>query len=212
MRHSFIQISGYLLGLLLILSSTVTRAQEAPLSVVANATNGVITELVKTKPEQRDQAMIEKLVEAYILPAIDQQKIAMGALGKYWRRATPEEQQRFITVFRDRQLRTYGGAFKAFSGETLTYSDNIRYSPDGGRAIVSGEFKQTSGTKVPVDFKLYKTKQGEWLVYVAVIASLSIVTAYRTQLNDKLQNMSIAELLTELEEAPVEPVEPIARN
>jgi ABC-type transporter MlaC component len=186
------------------MASAVANDQQ-PLKVVEQATNGVIAELKKTAPEQRDAAMVERLVEEYILPAIDQEKIAMGALGKYWRRATPEEQQRFISIFRDRQLRTYGGAFKAFSGEKLEFSDT-RFSPDGGRAIVKGEFTQTNGNKVPVDFRLYKDKDSNnWLVYDAVISGLSMVKTYRTQLSDRLQNISIGELIAELESEPVKP-------
>ena len=183
-------------------------SDDKPLKVVEQATNGVIAELKKTEPEERDAQMVERLVQEYILPAIDQEKIAMGALGKYWRRATPEEQQRFITIFRDRQLRTNGGAFKAFSGETLEFSDT-RYSPDGGRAIVKGQFTQTNGNKVPVDFRLYENKEsGDWLVYDAVISGLSMVKTYRTQLSDRLQNISIGELITELESEPVKPYDP----
>ena len=183
-------------------------ADDAPLKVVEAATDGVINELQKTAPDERDAAMVERLVEEYILPAIDQEKIAMGALGKYWRRATPEERERFITIFRDRQLRTYGGAFKAFSGEKLEFSET-RYSPDGGRAIVKGEFTQTNGNKVPVDFRLYEDKDsGQWLVYDAVISGLSMVKTYRTQLADRLQNISISELIAELESEPVDAYDP----
>lgn len=185
------------------LVTSVMASDERPLEIVERATNGVISELQKTAPEQRDAAMVERLVEEYILPAIDQEKIAMGALGKYWRRATPDEQQRFIDIFRDRQLRTYGGAFQAFSGEELKFSDT-RFSPDGGRAIVKGEFTQTNGNKVPVDFRLYKAKDSnDWFVYDAVIAGLSMVKTYRTQLSARLQNISISELIAELESEPV---------
>lgn len=191
--------------LLMSFMASAVANDEQPLKVVEQATNGVIAELKKTAPEQRDAAMVERLVEEYILPAIDQEKIAMGALGKYWRRATPEEQQRFISIFRDRQLRTYGGAFKAFSGEKLEFSDT-RFSPDGGRAIVKGEFTQTNGNKVPVDFRLYKDKDSNnWLVYDAVISGLSMVKTYRTQLSDRLQNISIGELIAELESEPIKP-------
>lgn len=191
--------------LLMSFMASAVANDEQPLKVVEQATNGVIAELKKTAPEQRDAAMVERLVEEYILPAIDQEKIAMGALGKYWRRATPEEQQRFISIFRDRQLRTYGGAFKAFSGEKLEFSDT-RFSPDGGRAIVKGEFTQTNGNKVPVDFRLYKDKDSNnWLVYDAVISGLSMVKTYRTQLSDRLQNISIGELIAELESEPAKP-------
>ena len=191
---------------LVMLFAVRSYADDAPMKVVSEATNGVIKELIKTSPEDRDPKLVERLVANYILPAIDQEKIAMGALGKYWRRATPAEQQRFLTIFRERQMKTYGGAFKAFSGETLTFSET-RYSPDGERAIVKGEFTQSSGSKVPVDFRLYLDKDSDqWLVYDAVISGLSMVKTYRTQLSDRLQNISIAELLTELETEPVTPV------
>lgn len=197
-----------LFTVLLLAISQAFAADDAPLKVVEAATDGVINELQKTAPDERDAAMVERLVEEYILPAIDQEKIAMGALGKYWRRATPEERERFITIFRDRQLRTYGGAFKAFSGEKLEFSET-RYSPDGGRAIVKGEFTQTNGNKVPVDFRLYEDKDsGQWLVYDAVISGLSMVKTYRTQLADRLQNISISELIAELESEPVDAYDP----
>lgn len=192
---------------LMMLFAVRSYAEDAPMKVVAAATNGVIQELMKTSPDERDPLMVERLVENYILPAIDQEKIAMGALGKYWRDATPEERQRFITIFRERQMKTYGGAFKAFSGETLAFSET-RYSPDNSRAVVKGEFTQSSGAKVPVDFRLYLNKDTKkWLVYDAVISGLSMVQTYRTQLADRLQTISLAELLVELENEPIKPVE-----
>lgn len=191
---------------LVMLFAVRSYAEDAPMKVVSAATNGVLKELIKTSPDNRDPELVERLVASYILPAIDQEKIAMGALGKYWRRATAEERQRFITIFRERQMKTYGGAFKAFSGETLTFSET-RYSPDGDRAIVKGEFTQSSGSTVPVDFRLYLDKDSNnWLVYDAVISGLSMVKTYRTQLGDRLQNISIAELLIELETEPVSPI------
>lgn len=191
---------------LVMLFAVRSYAEDAPMKVVSAATNGVLKELIKTSPDNRDPKLVERLVASYILPAIDQEKIAMGALGKYWRRATPEERQRFITIFRERQMKTYGGAFKAFSGETLTFSET-RYSPDGDRAIVKGEFTQSSGSTVPVDFRLYLDKDSDkWLVYDAVISGLSMVKTYRTQLSNRLQNISIAELLIELETEPVTPI------
>lgn len=192
---------------LMMLFAVRSYAEDAPMKVVAAATNGVIQELMNTSPDERDPLMVERLVENYILPAIDQEKIAMGALGKYWRNATPEERQRFITIFRERQMKTYGGAFKAFSGETLAFSET-RYSPDNSRAVVKGEFTQSSGAKVPVDFRLYLNKDTKkWLVYDAVISGLSMVQTYRTQLADRLQTISLAELLVELENEPIKPVE-----
>ena len=127
----------------------------------------------------------------------------MGALGKYWRQATPGERKEFIDVFRERQLNTYSGAFKAYDGQDLTFSSTV-YSPEGDRAIVKGQFMQSNGQTVPVDFRLYKNDDGNWLIYDAIIAGLSMVKTYRTQLTSQLQNKSIQQLLADLRTAPIE--------
>lgn len=201
--HPLQRFSGFLATLLLALASLTAFASSDPKQVVTDATASVISALEGTKPTQRTPEMFRELVTTFILPAIDQEKIAMGALGKYWRIATPEERTEFIKVFRERQLNTYSGAFKAYDGQELTFAET-RFSPEGDRAIVKGQFTQSGGQSVPVDFRLYKNDDGEWLIYDAIIAGLSMVKTYRTQFTNQLQNKSIQELLTELRTAPIE--------
>lgn len=183
-----------------LLSAAVQAAPEDPRTVVERATNGIINDLNKLTLEQRTDAEIRRLVMTWIIPAIDQQRIAMGALGKHWRRATPEQRQAFIDRYRELQIRTYSGAFKAFNGEQFVFED-VRYNDSGDRALVKGTMQQTDGKLVPVDFRLYqRNKTSDWLVYDAVIAGLGMVKTYRDQLNERLQNISIDELLAELAE------------
>jgi ABC-type transporter MlaC component len=174
-------------------------SSEDALTTVSKATDDIISELTKLEPEARTQEKVENLVLTYIIPAIDEQKIAMGMLGKYWRQATPEQRTQFIARFRQQQIRAYTGAFKAFSGEKLIFNKAI-LSPDGDKAIVKGELKQSDGTLVPVDFRLYYNKdEKKWLIYDAVISGLSMVKTYRTQLSERLQNITMDDLLKELE-------------
>ncbi|MAD47581.1 MAG: hypothetical protein CMI02_16540 [Oceanospirillaceae bacterium] len=192
-------IRAVVLTLMAMFAMTATASEPAsPKAVVEKATFGIIEELNKLKPEERTEDEVRRLVTTYIVPAIDQEKIAMGALGKYWRRATPEQRQAFIDRFRERQIRTYSGAFKAFSGEQFVYSDP-RFSPDGRKALVKGTLQQTNGQTVPVDFRLYFDKDtNQWRVYDAVVAGLGMVKTYRDQLSQRLQNISMDELLAEL--------------
>ncbi|WP_320821447.1 ABC transporter substrate-binding protein [Thalassolituus sp.] len=173
-------------------------SSEDALATVSKATDSVISELTKLEPEARTQDKVESLVLAYIVPAIDEQKIAMGVLGKYWRQATPDQRTQFIARFREQQIRTYTGAFKAFSGEKLVF-DKAVLNPDGDKAIVKGQFQQNNGNQVPVDFRLYYNKdENKWLIYDAVISGLSMVKTYRTQLSERLQNVNMDDLLKEL--------------
>jgi len=188
---------------LALMFSAAAYAQQ-PREVVEQATQGVITELQKLAPEDRTDEQIRRLVMNYIVPAIDQEKIAKGALGKHWRRANAEQQATFIQRFRELQIRTYAGAFKAFNGEQFTFEE-AKFNRKGNRALVKGKLIQSNGSNVPIDFRLYLDKKSnQWRVYDAVVAGLGMVKTYRQQLSERLQSISIAELLTELQQSEVQ--------
>lgn len=183
---------------LLMLASLSQAAPIDPREVIENATGGVVKELKTLSMEQRTDAKVRDLVMTYIIPAVDEQRVAMGALGKYWRSATPEQRKAFISLYRELQIRTYSGAFKAFNGEKFEI-DEVVYNDSRDKAIVKGNLKQANGQLVPIQFRLYQAKpDAPWLTYDAVVAGLSMVKTYRDQLSEKLQNISMDELLKEL--------------
>ncbi|WP_221795751.1 MlaC/ttg2D family ABC transporter substrate-binding protein [Oceanobacter mangrovi] len=157
-----------------------------PTEVVTKATNGLIDKLKATTVEDRTDELVTSLVMEYIVPAIDQEKIAMGAMGKYWRLASPQQRDEFIERFRELQIRTYSGAFKAFSGEKLAYED-ARINDAGDRALVQGQLIQQNGNVIPIDFKLYQGDDKQWRIYDAVVSGLSMVKTYRDQMSQRLQ-------------------------
>lgn len=168
-----------------------------PTETVRNATSNLINELSQLKNDQRDQVQVKRLVESYILPAIDQEKIAKLALGKHWRKASKEQRLDFISAFRDMQIRTYTGAFKAFDGQQFNFSEP-RFNKKGNRAIVKGEMLQPNGPAIPIDFKLFVNKQQQWKIYDAVIAGLGMVKTYRQQLNSQLQNNNLDQIINNM--------------
>ncbi|UTW47902.1 phospholipid-binding protein MlaC [Bacterioplanoides sp. SCSIO 12839] len=199
MRIAVQSLISFAIFLALIFSAAAS-AQD-PKAVVETATQGVIGELTKLDKEDRTEEQIRRLVMTYIVPAIDQEKIAKGALGKHWKRATEEQQAAFIDNFRELQIRTYTGAFKAFNGEEFSF-EAAKFNKKGNRALVKGKLVQNNGSVVPIDFRLYQNKQSQqWLVYDAVVAGLGMVKTYRQQLSERLQTISIADLLVELSQA-----------
>ena len=194
----------YLATLLIAFLAMINSAQSAkpaanpatsPVATIEYATSSVINELKQIPSDQRDALAVQRLVESYILPAIDQHKIAKLALGKHWKKATREQKIAFIETFRDLQVRTYTGAFKAFDGQEFEFT-NTRFSKSGNKAIVKGQMIQPNGQTIPIDFKLYINKDQKWKVYDAVIAGLGMVKTYRQQLNEQLQNQSLDEIIS----------------
>ncbi|MBL4796849.1 MAG: ABC transporter substrate-binding protein [Oleispira sp.] len=176
---------------------TGTASATGPTETVKYATSSIINELSQLEGEQRSQHEIQRLVETYILPAIDQEKIAKLALGKHWKKATAEQRAAFIDTFRDLQIRTYTGAFTAFNGQEFNFK-KPRFNKTGSKAIVKGEMVQPNGQKIPVDFKLYVNKQQQWKIYDAVIAGLGMVKTYRQQLNQQLRNNSLDDIINSM--------------
>ena len=174
---------------LFVFAST-SQASTDPKQTVENATFGVINELQALKVEDRTPEQVRRLVETYILPAIDQQRIAKLALGKHWKKANKEQRQAFVETFRDLQIRTYTGAFKAFNGQAFTFKD-AKFNKSGKKAVVKGEMKQPGGQTIPIDFRLYVGKDQQWRIYDAVIASLGMVKTYRQQLSQQLQGSDL---------------------
>lgn len=166
-----------------------------PTATVENATQSVISQLKQIPVEQRNAAEVQRLVENFILPAIDQQKIAKLALGKHWKKASKGQKLAFIETFRDLQIRTYTGAFKAFNGQEFEFKA-AKFNKSGKKAIVKGHMIQPNGQRIPIDFKLYVNKQQEWKIYDAVIAGLGMVKTYRQQLSEQLQRKSLDEIIT----------------
>ena len=169
-------------------------AVTTPTETIKYATSSIIKELQAIPKGERNYEEVQRLIESYILPAIDQEKIAKLALGKHWRKATKAQRIAFIETFRDLQIRTYTGAFEAFDGQQFVFGD-ARFNKTGSRAIVKGEMVQPSGQRIPIDFKMFINKQKEWKIYDAVIAGLGMVTTYRQQLTDQLQRETLDEVI-----------------
>lgn len=186
----------FIASLLIAFLSVINTAQsKSPTDTVKQATNSVLSELQKIPAAERNTDQVQRLVTSFILPAIDQQRIAKLALGKHWKKASKVQKLAFIEAFRDLQIRTYTGAFKAFDGQEFDFKD-AKFNKSGKKAIVKSHMIQPSGQRIPIDFKLYVNKQQEWKIYDAVIAGLGMVKTYRQQLSEQLQRKSFDEIIT----------------
>ena len=169
-----------------------------PAEIIKYATGSVINELQELTVEQRTYAEVQRLVKSYILPTIDQEKIAKLSLGKHWRKASKKQRTAFIDSFRELQIRTYTGAFAAFDGQKFEF-DDTKYNKVGNRAIVKGQMIQPSGQTIPIDFKMYINDKKQWLVYDAVLAGLGFVKTYRQQLSEQLQQESMDDVIAKMQ-------------
>ena len=59
------------------------------------------------------------LVDAKVMPSVNFKRMTASAVGRFWRQATPEQQQRLQDEFKTLLVRSYAGALRQVKDQTV---------------------------------------------------------------------------------------------
>jgi phospholipid transport system substrate-binding protein len=146
----------------------------------------------QSKTDER-RRLLRKAVE----PRFDFTEMSKRAMGLYWRKMTPEQQQEFVRLFRDLLEYTYAGTIDSYKyrGEKVLYIRENLDDPyaEVGTKIIKGQ------QEYAVDYRMLKIGD-QWKVYDIAIEGVSLVNNFRSQFTRILTNSSIPELIERLRE------------
>src|SRR5215471_11646266 len=129
------------------LAPALLAAAADPAAVINNLGNRALEVLGKNAtPAQRVARFHELFRQDFDVPGI-----ARFVLGRYWKTATPEQQDEFTKLFEDYIAIVYSSQLSAYSGETLKVTGS-RADPEG--AIVASEIIRPSAPPVKVEWHL----------------------------------------------------------
>lgn len=187
-----------LFSLLITLALPAQAQSSNPKELVKSVSDVVLKEILDNK-EKLDQgpAFLLNLVETHMLPIIDQERMAKMALGKHWKAIDKEQQQNFIEGFKRLMIKTYAGAFKAYTGQEVTYGET-KFNKTGSKAIVSSAIQMAGGSPINLQYRLYQNKKGDWMVYDANLAGLGVLKTYRMQFAEQIQKDGIEKTIEQL--------------
>jgi len=146
---------------------------------------------------KKDSEKAYPLVDTILLPHFDTEYAAQLVLAQSWRTATPDQQKRFIDALYRALLRTYGGAIADFTADRLKLLP-CRGDPAATQATVRTLVTRSSGTVVPVDYRLRKTADG-WKAFDVIIEGISYVKNYRTDLGAEVSQKGLEAVIARLE-------------
>lgn len=176
-----------------------SQAQEsAPKDVIKSVSDVVLSEILANKPKlEQGPEFLLNLVENHMLPIVDQERMSQLALGQHWGSITEEQKIKFAEGFKRLLIKTYAGAFKAYTGQDVTYGDT-RFNKTKDKAIVTSDIHVAGGSPVNLQYRLYQKSPTQWLVYDATIAGLGLIRTYRAQFNDQIARDGIDETIAQL--------------
>ncbi len=184
---------GMFSGFSVAFAATPESAQELMISTVEQtlAKLKAKKEFIKKNPEY-----LNALVNEYVVPRFDFERSARWVLGKYWRKATPEQRKQFIIEFKNLLVRTYATSLSEYSDQKITYLP-FRGKSGAEEVTVRSEVEQAGGFPIPIDYRLHK-KNGEWKVFDVVIDDISLIANYRTSFGREIRKTSIGDLIKRL--------------
>jgi phospholipid transport system substrate-binding protein len=179
------------------------------LSAIGLATAGEPTDLVRQitdqvlkileDPQFQDpnrQAERQERLHKIAAQVFDWQEMARRALARHWRERTPQEQQEFVTLFRDLVESTYINRLES----SIQEKREIQYvgeQVDGSRATVKTTVVTRRNQQVPIEYRLHKAN-GRWLIYDVLVEGISLVNNYRSQFDRIITSSSYNDLVQKM--------------
>jgi len=179
-----------------LLAIPAAQAEEVrPDLLLKGVSEEVIAEIRKDKAMQAgDAAKTAAMVEAKIVPHFDFRRITQIAVGRNWRHATPEQQERLTEEFKALLVRTYSGALASYRDQVIEFRP-LRASASDTEVTVRSLIRQGGNPPLAIEYDVAKSS-GQWRVYDVRIDGISLVATYRSAFAEEVANRGVDGLIS----------------
>lgn len=179
MKRRLVLIGGCILALAGVLRPA-PAATADPAAVITSLGNEALKVLGKNvDPNLRVARFRELFRRDFDVPAI-----ARFVLGRYWRLATPAQQQEYVTLFTDYIALVYADQLAEYAGAALRVTGS-RPAPDG--ELVSTEITQP-GRQAPAHIDWLLTPQnGTYKITDVIVDGISMAVTQRSEFASVIQ-------------------------
>jgi len=153
--------------------ANIAAADASPTDAVRGSVDSILT-LLQNK--ELDQATRRKEMRKVINGRFDFRAMSQRTLATNWKKASKEQQQEFVQLFAQLIENTYIGRVEAYTDEKVDYpGEKVK----GKKAVVE-TLILTASADIPINYKVYQKKNGEWWVYDVIIEGISLISNYRS--------------------------------
>ena len=176
----------WVFGVFLLVSGQAIADVDSPDALIKKVSDDVLTIVRQDKDIQNGNTKkAMDLVEAKVLPHFNFQHMTALAMGKDWRKATPEQKKRLSEEFKTLLVRTYSNALTGYRDQTIRYKP-VKMQSGDEEVLVRTEIVQPGNKPIQLDYALEKLADG-WKVFDVVVAGVSLVTNYRDTFSQEVR-------------------------
>ncbi|MCB5160559.1 MlaC/ttg2D family ABC transporter substrate-binding protein [Marinomonas algarum] len=165
----------------LLSSSALWASNDAARDTVIGIVESFRTDIVAEKDVlSKNPALLEERVDSILAKVVDFDDFAKKVMGKYYRRATPEQRLRFASVTKDTLLNTYGSSLLELDPDKINV---LPLGPQGrGRETkVDVTFQMESAGLLSISFFMEEAEQDKWMLSNVVINNINFGLTFRKQ-------------------------------
>jgi phospholipid transport system substrate-binding protein len=208
-RASLVSLGSAAAIVLLVLLGVATAAPDAiaedtsvPRAIVRKTIDDVLAVLSE---DGLDKQVKQQRIETIAYAHFDFDTMSKLVLAKNWRRLSDDEKTEFVGEFKMLLSRSYGSRLDRWGDEKVAMVGE-QVEPRGDvtvrTRIVGGGFDGAE-----LDYRLRKSKNGEWRAIDVVIEGVSLVSSYRSQFKDAMSSGGAQKMLEQMRQKNQEPIE-----
>ena len=193
-----------LAGLLVLLAAgpgvSLSANDDPPAQIVVKQTTDQLLSSINSERAEidSDKARLYAIVEEIVLPHFDFSRMSRRVLGRHWREATEDQQERFTEAFKQMLVRTYATAIAEYRDQAIVYLP-MRARGEGGEVSVRTQIEPPGGTPIPIFYEMYPIDD-KWKVYDVSIDGVSLVINYRSSFSNEIRRNGMDSLISRLTE------------
>src|SRR5579859_7539583 len=159
-------LAAVALAISTVLSAPVFAAEKSPdeaKTFIQDLAQQAITTVANRSlsDKERTENFRKLFVSSFDLPQISQ-----FVLGRYWKSATPDQQQEFIKQFQEMQVLNWTQRFKDYNGQNLQV---ISANKDDRGYTVDSQLNHPPAQPLPVQWKVHSGDDGKLLITDIVV-------------------------------------------
>ncbi|MDH3664999.1 MAG: ABC transporter substrate-binding protein [Alphaproteobacteria bacterium] len=150
-----------------------------------------------------DGANQERRLMAAIESQTDLSLLARMTMGRYWRRASARQRERFVDVFRRYLLQSFISRLRRYTGTDLAAARDrfdIIGTQKAGKSdvVVRSRIKPPSGPPLKVDWRI-RSRGDRLFIIDLVVEGVSLLITQRSEFSSVLERIGIDGLIGELQ-------------
>lgn len=179
--------------------SNFALAADSPLPMLKSVNDDILHVLQQNQAELKNHPqIIEKAITKYFIPHVDTTGMSRSVLGRQaWMKASSQEKTRFTHEFTRLVLRTYARPLSNYSGEKVNFMP-FKASSVPQFAQIQSVIIRPSGQRIPINYHLVKTAQGDWKVYDLSVEGVSLLNSFRNQFGQALRNENLSSIIAKM--------------